>query len=231
MTRSPALRRASWEELAQFQSGVISRGQLLGLGLSAAQARADIETGRWVSLLPGVYATFTGPIGTLGRIWAALLYAGRGAAASHRTGLWLWKLLDDPPRVIDVVVPENRKVLPQQHVRVHRRRGLSLTAGIASTLIHPSAQPPRLRVEEAILDMARTVTAPELLDLVLRATQRRLTTAKRLRDSLDRRRRVRWRSLLLGVLAEIEDGVASPLEQRYLRDVERRHHLPPVPGT
>jgi hypothetical protein len=53
-----------------------------------------------------------------------------------------------------------------------------------------------------------------------------LTTAKRLRDSLDRRRRVRWRSLLLGVLADIEDGVASLLEQRFQRDVERRHHLP-----
>ena len=75
--------------------------------------------------------------------------------------------------------------------------------------------------------MAGTATAAELLDLVMRSTQRRLTTAKRLRDSLERRRRVRWRSLLLGVLADIEDGVASPLEQRYLRDVERRHHLPP----
>jgi hypothetical protein len=226
MTRSPALRRASWEELAQFQSGVISRGQLLGLGLTAAQARADVETGRWVSHLPGVYTTFTGPIGTLTRIWAALLYAGRGAAASHRTALWLWKLVDDPPTVIDFVVPENRKILPQKHLRVHRRRSHSRDFGAAGSLIHPSAQPPRLRVEEAILDMAGTVTAPELLDLLLRATQRRLTTAQRLRASVNRRPRVRWRSLLLGVLADIEDGVASPLEQRYLRDVERRHHLP-----
>lgn len=54
MTRSPALRRASWQDLSEFQSGLISRSQLLGLGLTAAQARADIKTGRWKTLHPGV---------------------------------------------------------------------------------------------------------------------------------------------------------------------------------
>lgn len=34
------------------------------------------------------------------------------------------------------------------------------------------------------------------------------------------------RALLLDLLAEAEDGVESPLERRYQRDVERRHHLP-----
>ena len=58
-------------------------------------------------------------VSTVSRIWAALPYAGRDAAASPRTALWLWKLVDDPPKVIDVVVPENRKVLAQQHLRVH----------------------------------------------------------------------------------------------------------------
>jgi hypothetical protein len=122
-------------------------------------------------------------------------------------------------------VPESRKVLAQQHLRVHRRRVLTNPSS-AGTLVHPSAQPPRLRVDEAILDMAGTSTAPELLDLVLRATQRRLTTAHRLRRSVKQRPRVRWRDVLHEVLADIEDGVASPLELRYRRDVERRHQLP-----
>ena len=59
-----------------------------------------------------------------------------------------------------------------------------------------------------------------------RATQRRLTTADRLRFSLQRRPRHRWRALLLDVLSDVEDGVTSPLERRYRRDVEHGHGLP-----
>ena len=47
-----------------------------------------------------------------------------------------------------------------------------------------------------------------------------------MRRSLNQRPRVRWRDVLHEVLADIEDGVASPVELRYRRDVERRHHLP-----
>ena len=77
-----------------------------------------------------------------------------------------------------------------------------------------------------MLDQAACAPAWAAIDLVLRATQRRLTTAVRLRDALDRRRRHRWRGLLSEVLSEVAQGVASPLERHYLRDVERRHRLP-----
>lgn len=40
------------------------------------------------------------------------------------------------------------------------------------------------------------------------------------------RPRHRWRRLLLQVLAEARDGVASPLELAYRRSVERGHGLP-----
>jgi hypothetical protein len=224
MPPSPALRRVGWAAIAEFQSGVISRRQLIELGLSPMQAKADINTGRWQRMLPGVYATFTGPIDTPARIWAAILYAGPGAAASHGTALWLWKLKDEPPSVIDVVVPESRKVLPRIGLRVHRRRALDQDN--AELLVHPSAQPPRLRVEEAVLDHCDSATAVVAIDLILRATQRRLTTADRLRRSIDQRPRQRWRSLLLEVLTDVVAGVESALERRYLRDVERPHHLP-----
>jgi hypothetical protein len=196
------------------------------LGLSPMQAKAYINNGRWQRMLPGVYATFTGPVGTFRRVWAAILYAGPGAAASHGTALWLWKVIDDPPTVIDVIVPELRKVLRQRGLRVHRRRALN--QGLADLLIHhPSVQPPRLRVEEAMLDHCDSATALAAVDLVLRATQRRCTTAERFSRAIGKRRRQRWRSLLLEILAEVEIGVASPLELRYRREVERRHRLPP----
>ena len=88
-----------------------------GRSLRWASARCrqgrHVDTGRWRRVLPGVYATFTGPISAHGRVWAALLYAGRDAAASHGTALWLWELTDEAPAVIDVVVPESRRVLAQ----------------------------------------------------------------------------------------------------------------------
>jgi very-short-patch-repair endonuclease len=138
--------------------------------------------------------------------------------------LWLWKLKDEPPSVIDVVVPESRKVLPRAGLRVHRRRALDQDS--AELLVHPAAQPRRLRVEEAVLDHCDSATAVVAIDLMLRATQRRLSTADRLRRSIDQRPRQRWRSLLLEVLTDVKIGVASPLELRYLRDVEKPHDLP-----
>ena len=145
-----------------------------------------------------------------------------GAAASHGTALWLWKLADEAPGVVDVVVPESRRVLRQPGLRVHRRRALNSS----SALIRPSAQPARLRVEEAVLDHCDAVAAPAAIDLVLRATQRRVTTADRLRLIMQQRPRQRWRSLLLDVLAEVQVGVSSNLELAYRRDVEQRHRLP-----
>ena len=224
MPPSPALRRVGWAAIAELQGGIISRGQLLDLDLTSEQAKSDINTGRWQRIFPGVYATFTGPIGTYSRVWAALLYAGQGAAASHGTALWLWKLADETPAVIDVVVPESRRVLRQPGLRVHRRRALDQPD--ISSHIHPSAQPARLRVEEAVLDHCDSVAAPTAIDLVLRAAQRRVTTADRLRRSMQQRPRQRWRSLLLDVLAEVQVGVASNLELAYRRDVEETHHLP-----
>ena len=222
--RPAALWNAPWAAIAEAQCGIISRCQLLEIGLTPAQAKADVTNGRWQRMHPGVYATFTGSVDPLGRVWAAVLYAGRGAAASHGTALWLSRLLDEPPTIVDVVVPESRRVLAQSGLRVHRRR--ELNGCDVRYLVNPSALPPRLRVEEAVLDGCGTATASVAVDLVLRATQRRLTTADRLRLSLERRPRHRWRVLLLDVLSEVDDGVASPLERRYRRDVEHGHRLP-----
>jgi hypothetical protein len=61
---------------------------------------------------------------------------------------------------------------------------------------------------------------------VLSAIQRRLTTADRIRCVLDTRPRHRWRRLIIDMLSEARDGVASALELRYQRNVERRHGLP-----
>ena len=53
-----------------------------------------------------------------------------------------------------------------------------------------------------------------------------LTVPARLEDVLVEQRRLPRRRLLLDVVRDVESGAESPLERRYLRDVERRHALP-----
>lgn len=137
-----------WTTLAEPQDGIVSRRQLLAAGMSPAQARTNIDNGRWRGLLPGVYATFTGPVSPLARTWAAVLYAGQGAVASHRTALWLARLLDEPTEPVHVSIPASRRVLPQPNIRIHLSRVLD---DARQQIVHPSSMPPRSRLEVALL--------------------------------------------------------------------------------
>jgi hypothetical protein len=200
---------------------VVARHQLLALGLTPAQTLTEVEARRWQRAYPGVYATFTGDLPSLARVWAALLHAGPGAAAAGRTALWLAGLPAEPATV-SVAVPTDRKVRRQPGMTVHRVRNLE-------PAVHPAAVPRRLRVEPALLQLtARTSTPDQVADLVIRVCQHRLTTAARLRAELGRMARHRWRPLLADLLAEVEDGVRSALERRWLHRVERAHGLPPA---
>jgi hypothetical protein len=171
-------------------------------------------------LWPGTIATFPGMVPERARVWAAVLYCGEGAAAGHRTALWLAGASDNLPEVIDICIPDSRRVRGQAGLRIRRRQGLAAD-------VHPALCPPRVRLETAVLDVAAAAgSAEQAVDPVLRATQRRLTTATRLRAELARRPRQRWRGLLGEVLVDVEDGVASTLERRFARQVERAHGLP-----
>lgn len=220
------LRKASsddlWLPIAVGQHGLISRGQLLGLGLTPSQARTHVTNRRWQRVHPGVYATFTGALDPIHRVWAALLYAGPGAVACCTTSLWLFGVLDEAPETVHVSIPESRRVDPVQGLRPHRRRALDRP----ETPIHPAASPPRIRVEESLLDATVGRSEADTVGLILRATQRRLTTPARVSAALSRRPVQSGRALIRDVLADAAAGVASPLERHYRRRVEIPHGLP-----
>ena len=212
-----------WRPIAEEQHGVVSRQQLLGLGYSQSQAQQNVTNGRWRNLLPGVYATFTGPVEPMALVWAAVLYAGDVAAASHSTALWLAGVLADLPRPLHIGVGHARRVRSQRRLLIHRMSALDLRPHV---LLHPAARPPRVRTEILLLEQAASGSDDFAIDLVLKAIQRRQTTASRIRSTLASTPRHRWRKLLLEVLDEATQGIASPLELRYLRQVERPHGLP-----
>ena len=77
-----------------------------------------------------------------------------------------------------------------------------------------------------MLDMCEDPDSARVAALVSQAVQTRRTTTDRLRRRLEGRPRHSQRRLLLGLLADVAEGLESPLELRYLREVERPHGLP-----
>ncbi len=203
------------------QAGVVTRTQALAAGTTLDAIRAHLRAGRWQPLFRSTYATFSGPVPRMGMLWSAVLAAGTGAALSHQSAGEVWGVIDDPQNPIHLVVPSRRRVTPIRGVVVHR----SCRADLAR---HPSRTPPRTRVEETVVDLVDTAASLEqALGWITRACGRRLTRADRIAEVLAARTRVRWRSDVLAALRDVADGAQSPLELRYLRDVERAHRLPP----
>jgi len=119
-----------------------------------------------------------------------------------------------------VCIPWERRALAVPGTRIMRRRGLA-------ELVHPAATPPRLRIEQALLDVTHSADdEAEVVDLVIRTLAARLTTPERVDRALQIRNRFRHRRLLTGLLDDAVDGVHSSLEHRYKHDVERPHGLP-----
>jgi very-short-patch-repair endonuclease len=147
-------------------------------------------------------------------------WAGRGAAFSHETAAELSGLVDAPTDPVHITIPASRRLAAVDGVVVH------LSPRVVG-VTHPSREPPRIRIEETVLDLAnRAKTSDQAVDWAVRACQRRLTTADRVAEALADRRKIRWRAELIGALVDVETGCHSLLELRYFRDVERAHRLP-----
>ncbi len=210
---------ASAAEIANRQSGAISRPQLLAAGVGNQLIFERLKRRRWQQLFRGVYAVFSGLPSRETWLWAAVLRAGEGAVLSHQTAAELHGLLDSPTDAIYVTVPSTRRI---------SNRGLIVrTSGRVEQARQPNRALPRTSVEETVLDLVQV--SPGFDDAggwITKACAKRLTTEERLRAALAMRKKMRWRAELNDVLAAAGSGVHSVLEYRYLRDVERAHGLP-----
>lgn len=207
----------SFDELLDVQEGVIARGQILESGRSTALIRRNLRRREWVAVYPGVYVTHTGPLMWRQRAWAAVLDASP-AALSHASALADAGSSDEEP--IHIVVDQRRRVTRRPGVVVHYRSRFD------ETLVQ-NTSPPRLRVEEAVLDLASGAASEGRAVAVLAdAVSSRTTTAKRLLDAVRKRLRCRRRAFIEGVLADVRTGTCSVLEHGYLTQVERAHGLP-----
>lgn len=202
--------------LATRQDSVVTTAQCLRLGADPGWIARQVRAGHWQRLHRGVLVAHSGPPSWRTRARAALLYAGRGAALSHAAAAYLHEMIPRAPRLIDVCVPRERWVRPSGGIRVHRgARALDKRSGLVV-----------VSRDEATLDLLTGMHTDDDVVGVLCAAVRAGTWPEQILEALERRPTTRRRALVLEMLGLVAEGIESPLEMRYHRDVERRHGLP-----
>jgi Transcriptional regulator, AbiEi antitoxin len=145
--------------LAAGQSGVVSRGQILRMGLQPKAIVRAVHGGRLLKLFKGVYR-LPGSVESPQQMHrAALLWAGPGAVLSHLSAAWLWEIdgLTQPPPQVSLSIPRTEvRVVPPQ-VRAYRveklklGRDYALRNGFLCT-----------GVARTVFDLARVLTEEQL---------------------------------------------------------------------
>lgn len=169
--------------LAGRQHGIVSRSQLLRLGLSESAVKRRIRAGRLIVVHPGVYAVGHGALSFEGRCMAAVAATAPDGVISHRTAAALHGLLPPPAR-IEVSAPRGRR--PTARLAVHetssldassdltRRRGIRVTA-VPRTLLDVAEVAGRASTEKCVDGaLVRDLLGPDaMLDVLARAHGRR----------------------------------------------------------
>ena len=210
--------------LLHAQCGVIDRGQAESLGFTNSQIRHRVRSGSGNACT----TAYTRPLADRCRARRAFgpPSAGRGRERCS--------VMRRPPksRASSTSRSVPRCMSPSPAVvgpcRASRFTGWSSTA--------PTSRPqfpggswklPRTRVEDTVLDLvAAAATFERAYSWIARAVAKDLVTVAVLRATLADRSRMRWRSWVTDALEDSREGVASPLERRYIKDVERAHGLP-----
>lgn len=200
-------------DLYDAQAGVATRRQLLDLGLNDSDLQRMVRRKELKRVHAGVYVNHNGPLSWASRAWAGVLFHGDAALCD----ISALNLAGQPIHVA-IEWPRSGTVLPG--VRLHRLRNLQ-------ERVQWNLSPPRLRVEEAALDVAGAAARPsDAVAILAGVCQRRRTTPERMLQALDRRERTRRGAELRRVLVDVASGVNSVLERSYVGRVERRHGLP-----
>lgn len=209
--------------LLTAQAGVVSRAQLLDADCEDHDVERMLRRKELFVALPGIYVAHNGPRAWQQRAWVAVLAcwpAALAGASALRAESGPGLRGFDEEAAIEVAVDVSRTIRGKPGVRVRRMAGLA-----ARTRWNTS--PPRVRYEEAVLDVVADLDREwDVIEACAAAVRARCTTAQRLAKALEARHRFPRRAWLGRVLADVAAGTASVLEHGYLHRVERAHGLP-----
>jgi very-short-patch-repair endonuclease len=205
--------------LAERQHGLVSRAQLLALGLGRRAIAYRIEHGRLHPIHPGVYAVGHRLVSVDGRWMAAVLAAGPDAVVSHRDAGVIWSIRASARARVDIIVPRKLRsrdgfdfhyaFLPPDEVT--RERGIPVTT-----------------VPRTIFDLASVVRPREVERAIQEAEYRRLFDPLSLHDLHARYPRARGAKVIRAILADLDIDATitkNDLEEDFLAFVDR-YRLP-----
>lgn len=159
--------------VAERRLGLITRVELMRLGVSDTQIWNLVRTGVLVRIHRGVYRVAGSPTTAEQIALGACLAVGAKAFVSHRTGLSLWALIEHVEDEPQITVPRGRRS-QRPGIIVHRATylgprdvthlGLIPVTTVARTLSDAALQIGRLRAERAVDEaLRRRVVPPEQL--------------------------------------------------------------------
>jgi very-short-patch-repair endonuclease len=205
--QSPAA--VAWS-LVKRQHGVIARGQLLALGLSSRAIQHRLSAGRLHPVHLGVYAVGRPQFGRLGRLMAAVLACGEGAALSHGTAAELWRIRPEQPAIeVSIRCSSYRR---RPGIVIHRRPSLAADDFTRREGI------PVTSVARTVLDLATRLDRDSLEAAINQADKLDLIDPDRLRAVVDERAGQAGVAVLRRVLDRRTFVLTdSALERRFLR--------------
>ncbi len=205
--------------MAELQAYALSHEQALGYGLSQNVLAGLVRSGHWQRLARGIYLASPAAPSWDALAWSGILLGGDQARLGPEASGYLHGLLEVGPEPVVVLVPYGRVVRSPGPWRFVRERATARSP-------RRTGSPPRLTFDESLVDLVATRSEGEVVALVTKAVQLRRTRPDRVLRVLDARSGHPHRKLLTALLSDVGEGVESPLELSYLRDVERAHGLP-----
>jgi hypothetical protein len=164
--------------MARRQHGVVTRGDLLGLGFSSKAIRHRLAVGRLHPMMRGVYCVGWPPPDRKQWWMAAVLACGEWACLSHRSAAALWGIAEEPPGRTDVSVRGHCDLRrPGVCVRVRCR--------LAPTCVTERHRIPVTVPAQTLLDLATELSLKRLERAVNEADKRDLIDPESLRSAID----------------------------------------------
>jgi hypothetical protein len=189
---------------------VITTAQLAQVGLDRRAVSKRVQAGRLHPLYRGVYAVGHDRLSQESRWMAAVLAAGKGAALSHLAAAKHWQIWSRRAQTIDVIVAGNRRA--RTGFTAHRAR----TLDPRDVTVHqgiPTTTPAR-----TLVDLATTLTAPQLTNVIHEAVYRHRFDEAATREAAGRARGRDLRVLHTALQAHASGsaGTRSDAEDQFL---------------
>lgn len=205
--------------LVDRQHGVVSRVQLLALGINARRIERRIASGRLHPVFRGVYAVGRPQLGRLGRWMAASLAGGPGAALSHGSAAALWGFGREVADMVEISLPPGRSSR-RSGIRAHRRavlRAIDVTTHERIPITSPT---------QTLIDQATQLPPGQLERAVNEADKLGLVPADALHASLDEYRGQPGVAALRALLDPLSFRLSDSELERSFRPIARAAGLP-----